>query len=356
MTRSHSADCLHPEPDKQEALISLVAVQLLAACFTLPPEPIPGSLPSSFYYTRWKESSSALPTPDCHLPDPRLISCLGLHARYRHAPASGHHARNPSVVPPWPDLYSGPSREERLADEVCKRRRMRLQAEKRASRGPVATADESGDDYPLSPHPDGSDADDSKSASTRKYRCQRSFLYKRMGSPGVLAQCGRHARSASPHRSTDTLRAPGSHGTTTSRTDGHRNTQSRYISHWSLGPVLRSESHPVFIQPVKELAMRRWRAIRSTFVPSSSSPLTDRGRRSHRPERVGDGCTCASAAATATSNNVREAGSGGRRIEASVGDGTRGGPDPNPEEQPTTTSHQTSTSNDEEEDVSSHDR
>jgi hypothetical protein len=333
--RSHGAGGLRPELDKQEALISLVAVQLLAACFTLPPEPMPGSLPSSFYYTRWKESSSStLPTPNCHLPDPRLISCLGLHARYRHAPASGHHARNPSVVPPWPDLYSGPSREERLADEVCRRRRLRLQAERRGS-GAATTADES--DYSFSPYLDGSDASDSKTVYTRRCRCQRSFLHRRISSPGVLGWRDSHARSAPlQHRAADTSRASDSHGAgATSRID-NRNTQPRYVSHWSLRPTLRSESHPVFIQPVKELVMRRWRAIRSRFVPSS----TDRGRRP-RLESVGDECTCGSALVS----KMRET---GRRIDTS-GDGSGGGDFEQRQ-------RQTSTSKEEEEEGLSHDR
>lgn len=48
--------------------------------------------------------------------------------------------------------------------------------------------------------------------------------------------------------------------------DGHR---------WSLEPVLRSESHPVFVQPVKDYVMKRWRVFRSRsrnhFQTSASS-------------------------------------------------------------------------------------
>ncbi|KAH0542095.1 hypothetical protein FGG08_003475 [Glutinoglossum americanum] len=315
---------LRPELDKQEALISLVAVQLLAACFTLPPEPIPGSLPSAFYYTRWKESSSsALPPPSCHLPDPRLISCLGLHARYRHAPASGHHARNPSVVSSWPDLYSGPSREELLADEVCKRRRLRLQAEKRGS-GAIAAADET--DYSFSPYLDDNDPVEGGAASPKKCRCQRSSLQKRTGGHGVMGWCGRYARSASSQRATETLRSSGS-STSTCRANDHRS-RYRYVSHWSLRPVLRSEAHPVFIQPVKELVMKRWRAIRSTFVPSSA----DRGRP--RVESAEDMCTCDSRSAAGTGRVDERA--------APAGDGSGG----DYEQQPNTFINKEESSND----------
>ncbi|KAI9762749.1 MAG: hypothetical protein M1840_001158 [Geoglossum simile] len=257
---------LPPELDKQEALISLVAVQLLAACFTLPPEPTPGSLPSAFYYTRWKESSPpALSSSKCNLPDPRLISCLGLHARYRHAPAAGHHARNPSVVPAWPDLYSGPSREELLADEVCKRRRLRLQAQAQSSGSIAMTTNDSG--YSFSPSLDGSDIHNDVAAPAEKCRCQRSFLQKGLG----RATTGPSRPSSIIYRAND------------------RSSNSRYADYWSLRPVLHAEAHPVFIQPVKDLVMKRWRAIRSAFVP----PSPDRGRP--RLESVAERCTCASA-------------------------------------------------------------
>jgi hypothetical protein len=279
---SYGPGGLRPELDKQEALISLVAVQLLAACFTLPPEPIPGSLPSAFYYTRWKESSPpALSGPSCNLPDPRLISCLGLHARYRHAPAAGHHARNPSVVPAWPDLYSGPSREERLADEVCKRRRLRLQAEVQTTG--ATTAAIGGGDYLFSPHLDGGGIGDGMTTSAKKCRCQRGFLQKGVDSHGVMGWYGRYARPASSHR---TPRSSGSNSITNRTNEG--NTKSKYVNHWSLRPVLRVEAHPVFIQPVKDLVMKRWRAIRSTFA----SPSPDRGRP--RLESTAGGCACAS--------------------------------------------------------------
>ncbi len=36
----------------------------------------------------------------------------------------------------------------------------------------------------------------------------------------------------------------------------------RRVRRWTLQPVLRSEAHPVYIQPVKELVVRRWRRFR----------------------------------------------------------------------------------------------
>jgi hypothetical protein len=296
---SYGPGSLPPELDKQEALISLVAVQLLAACFTLPPEPTPGSLPSAFYYTRWKESSPpALSSPKCNLPDPRLISCLGLHARYRHAPAAGHHARNPSVVPAWPDLYSGPSREELLADEVCKRRRLQLQVQAQSNQPIAKAADDSG--YSSSPRLDGSDIHNDTTAPAKKCRCQRSSLQKGLGS----ATTGLLEHSSIVNRTND------------------RSTKSKYADNWSLRPVLHAEAHPVFIQPVKDLVMKRWRAIRSAFVP----PSPDRGRP--RLESAADRCTCTSASvvrAWKADGKTTTVGSDGvyeRQCRASKGRGT----------------------------------
>lgn len=50
--------------------------------------------------------------------------------------------------------------------------------------------------------------------------------------------------------------------------DGHR---------WSLEPVVRSENHPVFVQPVKDYVMKRWGVFRSGSRNKSSTSASSHG-------------------------------------------------------------------------------
>ena len=55
--------------------------------------------------------------------------------------------------------------------------------------------------------------------------------------------------------------------------DGHR---------WSLEPVLRSESHPVFVQPVKDYFMKRWRVFRPRSRTQSQTSASSEGAGKQR--------------------------------------------------------------------------
>ena len=52
---------------------------------------------------------------------------------------------------------------------------------------------------------------------------------------------------------------------------------------WSLEPIVRSGRHPVFVQPVKEYAIRRWEFFRSRSHNHSSTP-TSAGSNVKRPD------------------------------------------------------------------------
>ncbi|KAF2477893.1 uncharacterized protein BDR25DRAFT_308742 [Lindgomyces ingoldianus] len=86
--------------------LHFIALQLLASCYTLLP------------------SSSAESLPLCGQKLPELATSLKLHAQYRFSPAAGHHAPCPSEASPWPGLYYGPCLEERVAEQVSKKRRI----------------------------------------------------------------------------------------------------------------------------------------------------------------------------------------------------------------------------------------
>ena len=58
----------------------------------------------------------------------RFITALRSHSHYRFSPAAGHQARPPSETDSWPDLYAGPSNEEKLAQHVSQKRKSRKQS------------------------------------------------------------------------------------------------------------------------------------------------------------------------------------------------------------------------------------
>lgn len=95
-------------PGPSHALLELVALQMLASCYTS----IPGtSAENRPIYSQYK--------------GPTTVSALRLHSRARFSPAAGHHARECSESYAWPGLYNGPSIEEQLAERVSERRRLK---------------------------------------------------------------------------------------------------------------------------------------------------------------------------------------------------------------------------------------
>jgi hypothetical protein len=61
------------------------------------------------------------------------------------------------------------------------------------------------------------------------------------------------------------------------RTPGHGSKPSNpQRTNYSLHAVLRSEPHPVFVQPVRELVVKRWQSFRRRFAGSLHAPLPGR--------------------------------------------------------------------------------
>lgn len=260
--------------DRAQAYATILAVQLLATCFTLPPEVFHCSPPSPVYYDPKRRKLNP--------PDARLISCLRLHAQYRDAPAFGHNARNSSFALSWSGEYIAPSREELLAEEVSRRRRAQ-QTPKAANRqGPLRSSRRSWSDNE-SETGDRSVDTPALRPYWRRYQssaemttlCKAPFQRRRLdrifgrpwrfgaGTNTPVYSTSRSNRSR-PSRPTSMLNLSAS-------LKRHRD-GSAYTHRWSFQPILRSEAHPVFIQPIKEHIIRRWRAFRSrTSSPSSAS-------------------------------------------------------------------------------------
>lgn len=76
------------EPSEpSEVFLHLIAIQILASCYTLPHPLGAASLPSSLYLSKRELE---------------LITSLCLHTQFRYCPAAGHHARNSSKDSSWP--------------------------------------------------------------------------------------------------------------------------------------------------------------------------------------------------------------------------------------------------------------
>ncbi|KAK5010935.1 hypothetical protein LTR28_006833 [Elasticomyces elasticus] len=78
-------------------------------------------------------------------------SSVQSQAQHRYSPAPGHQARDPSPAPAWPGLFTGPSREEKLAEQIS---RQRLVRKLEAQAQHLETLEESvkwSDDIPIDP-------------------------------------------------------------------------------------------------------------------------------------------------------------------------------------------------------------
>ena len=231
----------------------MIAVQLLATCFTLSPES-----------ERYSRSPAPYHDPNCPIrrsSDPRLISSLRLHTQFRNSPALGHNARNSSPAHAWSNVRNQTLREERLAEEISGLRRLRRlqdsQSRGNRTRGRGARSED--------PSEDTERNSGRVVASTSPQRRNRSSAETTI-TRKALSQRRKIDRIYIPPQGLDTRRTdPLSH---TSETHGARpiwrNNRGNALGsrRWSFQPVIRSEAHPVFIQPVKEHIIRRWRPVR----------------------------------------------------------------------------------------------
>lgn len=229
-------------PLQTRILAKMISVQLLAGCFTPPQNLNTLTLPAGRYYNKNQTDGNLLNT--------RLVSSLRQHTQWKHSPAFGHQARNNSAASLWPEKDDSMSREALLADRVSLSRRLR-QSTFEAAEGSM----------------------------DQKWRCQSELSGGKHGHRRLFPsrhgrRLGKPDESASSHQSFQGRSAsrPGvsiPRGKIEQRNvlkvirgsrvrdvsdDGHR---------WSLEPIVRSEEHPIFVQPVKDYVMKRWRVFRS---------------------------------------------------------------------------------------------
>ena len=98
---------------ERQIVVQLVAIQLLASCFSLPQGMDTLTLPSGWYRQGHQLGGNGTTN--------RLVSSLRQHSQRIQSPAFGHQARNNSAEFLWPISDTKP-REARLAEQVSRNR------------------------------------------------------------------------------------------------------------------------------------------------------------------------------------------------------------------------------------------
>lgn len=289
------SDTSLPSTTQLHDLAHLIAIQLLSACFTLPPEHISQSAPSSYHYYSARAED---------LPDPKLISALRMHTHFRYTPGFGHDARNNSVANLWPNVNYARCNPHVLAASMhskpldLQKTEPRPRKPKRSVRRVLNTSEVSmiDEEHFLSSHDGPVDANEipqSAAATAWKRRKsanpansqdmilptqeQKRINISLASSPPNSKSPGPSNKSIYTHREHSRRGSRSSVGSKTERdqnSEGQRGTKSLDAGRTSkaLESRLRSEPHPVFVQPVKDLVVKRWRTFRSHFGQGSAVP------------------------------------------------------------------------------------
>lgn len=185
--------------------------------------------------------------------------------RFRQSPAYGHAAREPSMASPWPNLYKGSSRQTNLEEdksvwrepEQVPKQPIKGRNHKGKGRKELSSENDNTDESDNCPfarlraHLSSIDEAPIRKAPFKRRKVDRMFSRRETPSLDESRQlfhrCSsdRGARPNGSSRRCIRLHRKGSSGDCLG-------------PQWSLQPVLRSEAHPVFIQPVKEHVIRRW--------------------------------------------------------------------------------------------------
>ncbi|KAG4416046.1 hypothetical protein IFR04_010809 [Cadophora malorum] len=246
------------DPGTSHDLAHLVAVQLLGACFTLPPDHILG-IPAPNY---------ALDKTTAALPDPRMISSLRMHTQFRYSPSFGHQARNTSPVQAWPRslgiLSAGlSSRKPEVGPSTSTPRRTARRRTLTLSNGSGSGGSFESDGDQLTRSCSSNDGlDHAEFAQLHLSKGPSHPYHASMRMPNTMGQVTEVTKRRRIKRRKD--------GSTLSQEETTPKTNYR------LEPVIRSEPHHVFIQPVRELVVKRWTNFKRRLSGSLHSALPTR--------------------------------------------------------------------------------
>jgi hypothetical protein len=299
--RQAVSDSYLADPSTVHDLAHLIAVQLLGACFTLPPEAITAITPE---YTRNEDGVSVLK-------DPQLISSLRMHTYFRYSPSFGHQARNTSPVQVWPERFDGPKSGSSPVRSNTGSSTPNIGTSSPCSRRPRLHRALHNTEESETRHGRDDDGDEDYVRTC----CNNNKLDPTVGACAWYRREGVHdsnKRSFTlPHMPGATNRRYPTHTLEPSREEhkispsgGPRAAKTNY----RLQPVIRSEPHHVFIQPVRELVVKRWRNFRRRFSGSLHSSLPAGGSE--------DADSASESSASEVSNPVLSSGAKVRRLRA----------------------------------------
>ncbi|QSZ33471.1 hypothetical protein DSL72_005039 [Monilinia vaccinii-corymbosi] len=302
-------------------LAKVIAIQLLGSCFTLAPEylvPLP-SRPTS--YNR---------KGDSQLPDARMISSLRMHTQFRYSPCFGHQARSTSPIQPWdcggydgsstysssPAGTSGNVTPLIITSEPA-RRRNRLQKAHRA----LHVSDQSANDCHVESHRTdyllgGSSTFNGKAPSSiaQKLRdghtinCGKTSMSLHVSEADDQRHNLRRSMTRDRPEIMQALTADDANIDTAKTYRGVRPTHPAKTN-YRLQPTLRFEPHPISVQPVRDLVVKRWNSIRRQFGGSLGTYLPRRLSRDGGSETESDATSSAlSADARARRRRAHERG------------------------------------------------
>lgn len=226
---------------------------MLACCYTHYQHPLTSSIPAALYIDRTR---------------PPQISALRLHSRYRFSPAHGYHPRYPTPVPAWPGLFSGPSREDKLVDAVTSRRL------KQRSQN-FSSMDQSTDEESSETH-DDVDAH-SNGDSSHDFLGDQHAIYPVPSKPQTARSVKANPLRRSNLRriSTTPVLFPSRIGKQ-KRFEGSQSCLPNQVG-WTLRPLIRSESHPLPVQPVKAYSLQKASRRREASVRKAQLKNEDAG-------------------------------------------------------------------------------
>jgi hypothetical protein len=339
--------------------LSRIAVQLLASCYT--PLQTHATLPSTFYTRR---PVSTPPSPQ------RMQSSLRMHSHYRLSPSSGYHARDTSPAPSWPAVSANQLPEEQLVEESSTVRRRKQCAHVTGTEQNFRVAFDEGMrlptgrlDHQSSSHQssrscqevgiteiaqgtlewsgDGTSPEDSderkeeennsgdsvnhsgSNVKSRKILVFKNPLRKRdpasasryetedVGassefSPASSSSSSRQTAVGLNKRKATPIAGQRSHPT--KHYPSRTRKQSLRSRRWSFKPVIRSEPHPLFIQPVKDYEIQRYQG-------------SSRGKRKARKTTTA-GTGVGAASSSGTRRSATAARSNGTRSRSRTGRAT----------------------------------
>ncbi|CZT10630.1 uncharacterized protein RAG0_15048 [Rhynchosporium agropyri] len=247
---------------KNHDLAHLVAVQLLGACFTLPPDHVLGIPTPSYTF----DPASAM------LPDPRMISSLRMHTQFKYSPSFGHQARNTSPIQAWPRAFTksspgftSPVTGIRPSAPGSRRTERRRKLQLTDGSGCYGSVDSVIDQLARScSSTDGLDPELKRCQSRESPRADQSQLGMPDSSSYEIRRLRRDVGGPSGSKETR---------------DSSEQTLQR--TNYRLEPVIRSEPHHVFIQPVRELVVKRWRTFKRRMSGSLHSAFQSGGSEDH---------------------------------------------------------------------------